>query len=971
MAAMDLDEGPESTKEHPSVALHRVRFVDWSPSAITSIAFLPQSTPSSSSSRGLMAVGFENGNINLCTWVQDDNLPSSSQKPKTTTPVLPKGWLVDTTLVGAVPSKIDTLAFALCSSSESMHQEPRLFSTSGGSIVTEHFLPPHIRYMLQIGKGRYTSIASSSFTSGSVAKSLTGTSRVISSQGGSVWCMSPSPTGRYLAIGCEDGHVRIVDIQDNRFELLAMSRSARRAGDGSIEGIANTLDRAKTRIVSLAWGPPTKKPRTRRPSESAARRGSSASDSDDSDDDDADQWEESFILGGTTHSSALLWNLSTGRVDSKLLVDKSRNEQTIVWSAAVLRDGTLVLGDSLGHVTFFDGKNRTILPGCRFTRHGKGADVLTICVGSNGKTLYSAGLDQKVVEYASVGQGQQQKWICTGTRRLHAHDIRALAIEPPFSLSPSTRTADYLDRVPILVSGGSDFNLVFTPASPPSQLSGLEVTSSGKTARTKSVAKKQAIAQFDQVNPISTSPFTTFADTIQRRVPFVPPTGRGGSLGGGSVVRVCFSKRWLLLRREKSVAIWQLPEYQADGIQSSVANGLDQSAWTKVVEMQVKLKTNLVCAELSSDGRYMAVGDLYETKLYRLESNGPDVVPQKVRSFSKVFQERGLQRCPGSSAMVFTPENTRLILASHPGSYIHVVELPGITREEKCKLVKTFDHHRKRVSGRAMAGRRGATGATLTNGHASTKGTNGHMANGKDDSSSGAESSAEEQEDDEVDDAEGERTAFSRIDIVHTSPDGQYLISIDTSKRINVYSLDTLHYHRTLPSTSQVPTSVAFNRSDSSRLCLLLPTNQLVIYNLEDRANEDQGHQNRSLESAIMDKIVTVRESAIGAIWLSSRQILVWGSTWICSARFDHNATAANTTTKRGRVEAATESDSEGNSWSTSLTFKYQPLLHVGLLSELGHSTKQEDELVVVERPYYDLARSLPPTWFSGASYGT
>jgi U3 small nucleolar RNA-associated protein 4 len=921
-----------------------------------------------------MAVGFENGNINLCTWVQDDNLPSSSQKAKTTTLVLPKGWLIDTTLIGAVPSKIDTLAFALCSSSESMHQQPRLFSTSGGSIVSEHFLPPHLLHMLRTGNGIYSSIASSSLSSKTTtAKSLTGTTRTISSQGGSVWCMSPSPTGRYLAIGCEDGHVRIVDIQDDRFELLAMSRSARRAGDGTIEGIANTLDRAKTRIVSLAWGPPIKRPRKRRPAVPTARRGSSASDSDDSDDDDVDQWEESFILGGTTHSSALVWTLSTGRIESKLLVDKSRNEQTIVWSAAVLRDGTLILGDSLGHVTFFDGKNRTMLPGCRFTRHGKGADVLTICVGSNGKTVYSAGLDQKVVEYASIGQGQQQKWISTGTRRLHAHDIRALAIEPPFSLSPKTKTPDIVDRVPVLVSGGSDFNLVFTPASPPSQLSELGTSVSGKKEKTKSVAKRQAIAQFDQVNPISTSPFTTFADTIQRRIPFVPPTGRGGSLGGGSVVRLCASKRWLLLRREKSVAIWQLPEYSVDGLQGSIADETDNPAWTKVVEMQVKLKTNLVCAELSSDGRFLAVGDLFETKLYRLESSGADVVPQKVKSFSKAFQGRGLPRCPGSSAIVFTPENTRLVLASHPGSFIHIVELPKSEDEETCKLVKTFDHHRKRVSGRAMAGRRGATSAKLTNGHASNNGTNGHLANGDGNFSSGAESSAEDQDndEDEDEDAEGERTAFSRIDIVHTSHDGQYLISIDTSKRINVYSLDTLHYYRTLPSTSQVPTSVSFNRSDPSHLCLLLPTNQLVIYNLEERANEDQGRQDRSLESAIMEKIVTVRESAIGAIWLSSRQMLVWGSTWICSARLIHTASAANATTKRGRVGVAPESTSEGNRWSTSLTFKYQPLLHVGLLSEFGHSAKHEDELVVVERPYYDLARSLPPTWFSGASYGT
>lgn len=968
MTDMDLDEEPESSSGHSSLALHRVRFMDWSPSAITSIAFLPSSNSSSSTSRGLMAVGFENGNINLCIWVQDENLPSSSQKKQNMMPVLPKGWIVDTTLVGSFPAKVDTLAFVMSSSLESIHRHPRLFSTSGGSIITEHCLPIHLTQMLQSSRHTsYSSMASSSHLLKN-QNSIVGTTRTISSQGGSVWCMSPSPMGRYLAIGCEDGHVRIVDVQENRFELLAGSRSARRAGDGSIQGIANTLDRAKTRIVSLAWGPPKRKPSRRKPIVTAARHSASESDSED-DDDDEDQWEETYILGGTTHSSALIWNLSTGRVENKMLVDKSKNEQTIIWSVAILQDGTLVLGDSLGHVTFFDAKNRTMLAGGRFTSHGKGADVLTICVGSTGKTVYSAGLDQKVIEYTLVGKGQQEKWINTGTRRLHAHDIRALAIDPPFNQNPTIKTM--LDKVPIIVSGGSDYNLVFTTASPPSQLSRLDLNGSGKKATSKASARRQAIAQFDEVNPISTSPFTTFADTIQRRVSFVPPTGRGGSMGGGSVVRVCPTKRWLMLRREKSIAIWQLHEANAEV--SPLGNGMsgtEHSLWTKVVEMQVKLKTNIVCAEISSDAQFIAVGDVFETKLYKLDSFGSDVVPRKVKSFTQAFQARGLQCCPGSSAIVFTPESSRIIVASYPGSVIHVAELPQEGSVESCKLLKSFDHHRKKVATDRVIAGRSQSSAKLTNGHTSN-GTNGfgHDEEEQDSSSEGEDSS---------DEGEGkgdstERTVYSRIDLLHTSLDGQYLVSIDTSKRINTFSLDTLRHYRTLPSTSLVPSSIAFDRSKPGRLCLVLPTNQIVTYDLEDRDNKDQGlHKDLSIETAIMEKIITVRESAIGVIWLSSEQMIVWGSTWICSARLAlASPRSANNATKRGRVENGTEPSTQAKKWNVTLTFKYQPLLHVGLLSKSSGQSIEEDELVVVERPYYDLARSLPPTWFSGASYGT
>ena len=950
MAMMDVDEAPSRAPEQAHMALHRVRFVDWAPSAVTSIAFLPVQA---SSSRSLMAVGHENGNIDLCVWVQDDDLPSSSlRKSETTTPVLPKGWLVDTTLVGAIPSKIDTLAFVL-TASDTLSVLPRLFSTSGGSIVTEHFLPPHLLQTLRDGgHTTYSSLAAQSLSM--QASKLAGTTRTISSQGGSIWCMAASPMGRYLAIGCEDGHVRIVDVQDGRFELLAGSKSARRMGDGSIGGVVGTLDRAKTRVVSLAWGPPRRRAGVARSSELDGR-----SDSD-SEDEDNDDWEESFILGGTTHSSALIWSLSTGRVENKLLVDKSRNEQTIVWSVALLSDGTLILGDSLGHVSFFDAKSRTLISGGRFANHGKGADVLTICVGPDEKSVYSAGLDQKVVEYALVEQGQQAKWISTASRRLHAHDIRALAIDPPAQLH--RRPGGGIDRVPILVSGGSDFNLVFTPSSPPSQLARLAV--SNKKKAVKGSAMRQAIARFDDVNPISTSPLTTFADTIQRRVSFVPPTGRGSALGGGGVVRICPSQKWLLLRREKSLGIWQLPETGGE----AVANDDVAPSWTKVLEMQVKLRSNIVCAEISNDARYIAVSDVYETKLYEMELVGQEVVPRKVKSFAHAFAGKGLQACPGSSAIAFSPESSRIILASYPGSFLHVVELPRRNGEGGCKVVKSFDDHRKRSVGRAVAGRKDPSRPS-SNGHSGNGATNGIRNSDTSDYS-------DDGDDGEKAEAKGDRNAYTRIDLLHISPDGQYLVSIDSSKRINSYSLDTLHYYRPLPSPSQLPTSVAFDLSNPSRLCLVLPTNQIIVYDLEERHQEARSSQDIAMERAVMEKIVTIRESAIGATWLTSSQLLLWGSTWICVAkRMPADAGTAVKATKRSRGQGEGEATGEDQQrqWNVSLTFKYQPLLHVGLLPASSRRGVQDDadELVVVERPYYDIARSLPPTWFSGATYGS
>ena len=122
----DVHEGPSSSSN--SVSLHRVRFVDWTPSSITALAFLP--TSGSKSLRSVLAVGHDNGNIDLCTWIQDDSVTGEISSAK--------GWVTDTTLVGSSSSKIDQLAFVL--SPTPPHPTPRLFSTAGGSIITEHFL---------------------------------------------------------------------------------------------------------------------------------------------------------------------------------------------------------------------------------------------------------------------------------------------------------------------------------------------------------------------------------------------------------------------------------------------------------------------------------------------------------------------------------------------------------------------------------------------------------------------------------------------------------------------------------------------------------------------------------------------------------------------------------------------------------------------------------------------------------------
>ena len=112
--------------------------------------------------------------------------------------------------------------------------------------------------------------------------------------------MAPSATARYLALGCEDGSVRIIDLENDRFEHLAST-------SGQDRRIVPRFGKAKGKVISLCWGPPLRTAKRSTKAATAKKASSSDSDdSDDSDDDDDDQWHESFLVGGLALSTAIV-----------------------------------------------------------------------------------------------------------------------------------------------------------------------------------------------------------------------------------------------------------------------------------------------------------------------------------------------------------------------------------------------------------------------------------------------------------------------------------------------------------------------------------------------------------------------------------------------------------------------------------------------------------------------------------------
>lgn len=93
----------DKKREVITLSVHRCRFVDYAPSAITALAFPPLPLPSVKSKKsnapgkgflklGLLAVGHANGNIDICEWAGSGGVVQCSQawvvrkvcKPSTT-----------------------------------------------------------------------------------------------------------------------------------------------------------------------------------------------------------------------------------------------------------------------------------------------------------------------------------------------------------------------------------------------------------------------------------------------------------------------------------------------------------------------------------------------------------------------------------------------------------------------------------------------------------------------------------------------------------------------------------------------------------------------------------------------------------------------------------------------------------------------------------------------------------------------
>lgn len=583
---------------------------------------------------------------------------------------------------------------------------------------------------------------------------------------------------------------------------------------------------SRTRTVSIAWGAPR-----------AVKSDSDSSSRNDSHTPSQVSWEwrDTYLVTGNSDSSFRKFDLlppdasrpGAGRValSDRAVVEKQskgarkNGKGTVVWGVAVLPDHTIVTADSLGTVSFWDGASMAQ----KQTFRAHKADAMCMTIAAGGRAVFTSGPDQRVCQFvrvdkaAGAGSGSAGEWALTTTKRAHAHDVRALACFPAYTPAPIGELEPSPSLAPVLASGGWDMSLILTPCGAPSSSSAAAPKVRNPLGRAQVLAPRVAKILFEESYP--------------RKMSYL------GGARGTSLISISRAARLVLGRKERSVGVWKVHSHE--------------QGWDKLLDMDFRLRTALTCAVLSDDGRWMAVSDLYETKLFALRpaSTGTgSLVPKRIKSFlptllaSKALKHLELEsRGTGSSALLFTPDSGKLILAFAMSGQVVVLELSGDreARGEEVSVAQVFKRDDAAVgqggrvivtkkemqSAKAASAAKGAAGTgVVANGNLpraerrrlareqqqqqqqqqeeAVTAPNGVAeedmdVDGEDNDEKAAESN--DSSSDSEDDSDGDSDAPTyvndkrgRVACMAASADGQWLAVSDLLGKVSIFNLDTL-----------------------------------------------------------------------------------------------------------------------------------------------------------------------------------
>jgi U3 small nucleolar RNA-associated protein 4 len=135
--------------------------------------------------------------------------------------------------------------------------------------------------------------------------------------------------------------------------------------------------------------------------------------------------DRNIVVAGCTDSTIRIYDIRTGGLLRNITTGggpKGGPKEVIIWSVKVLKDGTIISGDSTGELKIWDGQTYTLRQ--RIKSHKQ--DILSLATSYDGSAIFSGGMDRRTVTYKSVGKGKP-RWAEVTHRRFHMHDVKTMA----------------------------------------------------------------------------------------------------------------------------------------------------------------------------------------------------------------------------------------------------------------------------------------------------------------------------------------------------------------------------------------------------------------------------------------------------------------------------------------------------------------------------------------------------------------
>lgn len=426
------------------------------------------------------------------------------------------------------------------------------------------------------------------------------------SYGGAVWCLAVAPAQDLLAVGCEDGSVKLFSTADDALEF------------------SRALPTVNARVLSLAWQmfPASSVPISSSASSSRQQLG---------------------IFVGAIDGTIRHLDAITGHSAYRMTVE-ARNSvhPAMIWCLKSLRDGTLVSGDSLGNIHFWDGALGTLKQS--FSVHE--ADILALEAGPMGETVFASGVDSKLVCLKRQPSSQQQQkqqhqhqrveasngtWVATASNRAHSHDVRALAL---VRKSSGRQEGGGGRQSYLLVSGGEDTKLC-----------------------------TYSVNAFARMRPryIAPYPYHPLASLASRH-----------------------PARLLLMQHDRKLHLWAL------GATKDETAAVLRHEPSPVLEIQAAKGELIICSTLSPNGRFLAYATGEELRVFEVEMEKEEEDESGREERGRVNLQRwkpsALQRAgvrKGITALAFCPDSKTLVLGTGGGRVLRLrLDLPVAVVEE-------------------------------------------------------------------------------------------------------------------------------------------------------------------------------------------------------------------------------------------------------------------------------------------------